>query len=158
MNRKLKFIYDNFEEIILSLFFINMCVFVSIQIVSRYVFRSPLIFTDEISRYSYVWICFFGMGAATKLENHIRIELVQMLVKGKVRAVIELLVNLVSLALYGILAVMGYQYTTFNYIQLSPAMEISKAFVYASLPLGAFFSILRLLYIIKRDYNTLRTL
>jgi len=147
----------NFEEIVLSLLFLNMCVFVLIQIVSRYIFRSPILFTEEVSRYSYVWITFFGMAVATKLENHIKIDLLFILLKGKAQVILNLLVNFLSFFLYILIFIIGYNYTVTNMIQLSPAMEISKGFIYVSLPLGALFSIVRLLVIIKKEIDTLRT-
>ena len=156
MRKIIRFIAKYLEEIVLSLFFVNMCVFVLIQIVSRYIFHSPLLFTEEVSRYSYVWITFFGMSMATKLENHIRIELVFIFIKGRAQAVINLAINLISLGLYAALVVIGFNYTRSNVVQLSPAMEISKAYIYVSLPLGAFFAVLRMLHILKNDIAKIR--
>lgn len=157
MRKILTRLVKNFEEIVLSLLFLNMCVFVLIQIVSRYIFRSPILFTEEVSRYSYVWITFFGMAVATKLENHIKIDLLFILLKGKAQVILNLLVNFLSFFLYILIFIIGYNYTVTNMIQLSPAMEISKGFIYVSLPLGALFSIVRLLVIIKKEIDTLRT-
>jgi len=157
MRKIFQFVEKNLEEIVLSLLFVNMCAFVLIQIVSRYIFRSPLVFTEEVSRYSYVWVCFFGMSMATKLENHIRIELIFAFVKGRAQAVINLAINLISLGLYAGLVVIGFNYTRSNIIQLSPAMEISKAWIYVSLPLGALFSVIRMVHILKNDIKIIRT-
>jgi TRAP-type C4-dicarboxylate transport system permease small subunit len=156
MRKIFRFIARNLEEIVLSLLFVNMCGFVMIQIVSRYVFRSPLLYTEEVSRYSYIWICFFGMAMATKLQNHIRIELVFIFIKGKAQAVINLVLNIISLGLYVVIFIIGLNYTMTNVIQLSPAMEISKAFVYVSLPLGALFSVIRMLAILKQEIKEIR--
>lgn len=156
MRKIFGFIAKNLEEIVLSLLFVNMCGFVMIQIVSRYVFRSPLLYTEEVSRYSYIWICFFGMAMATKLQNHIRIELVFIFIKGKAQAVINLVLNIISLGLYVVIFFIGLDYTLTNAIQLSPAMEISKAFVYVSLPLGALFSVIRMLAILKQEIKKIR--
>jgi TRAP-type C4-dicarboxylate transport system permease small subunit len=157
MRKIFRFIAKNLEEIVLSLLFVNMCGFVLIQIVSRYVFRSPLLYTEEVSRYSYIWICFFGMAMATKLKNHIRIELVFIFIKGKAQAVINLVLNIISLGLYVVIFFIGLDYTITNAVQLSPAMEISKAFIYVSLPLGALFSVIRMLAILKQEIKEIRT-
>jgi len=157
MRKIFKFIAKNLEEIVLSLLFVNMCGFVLTQIVSRYVFRSPLLYTEEVSRYSYIWICFFGMAMATKLKNHIRIELVFIFIKGKAQAIINLVLNIVSLGLYVVIFFIGLDYTMINAVQLSPAMEISKAFIYVSLPLGALFSFIRMLAILKHEIKEIRT-
>lgn len=157
MGKRLKTAIEYFEEIVVSIIFVNMCLFVVIQIISRYLFRSPLIYTEEMARFSYVWVTFFGMAIATKRENHIRIDILSMIVRGKGEAFINLLVNLVSLVLYVALVIIGIRYTSMTAIRVSPAMEISMAIVFVSLPLGAFFSVLRLAGIIWRDINSLRS-
>lgn len=151
MQKIIKFVATNLEEIVISILFVNMCVFVLIQIVSRYIFHSPILYSEEMARYSYVWVCFFGMGVATKLQNHIKIDLLFLLLRGKAQVILKFLINILSLFLYTILLIIGYNYTLINVVQVSPAMEISKAIVYVSLPLGALFSIIRLIMIIKND-------
>jgi TRAP-type transport system small permease protein len=157
MNKRAKYFLDNCEDIILGCMFVGMCLFVTVQIVSRYVFRSPLVFTEEAARYLYIWITYLGMAVVTKLETNIRIDLLSNILKGKARQILNLVVAIGSLFLYGILLVVGARYTLSNIVQTSPAMEISKAFVYVSLPLGALFSIVRLLRLITRDVRALRT-
>lgn len=157
MNKRASSILDNFEDVILACLFVVMCLFVFVQVVSRYAFRAPLVYTEEAARYLYVWITYFGLSVATKHENHIRIELLTTLTRGKVSKIIELVINIGSLLLYGVLVIVGAEYTLNNTIQKSPAMEIPKAFVYISLPLGALLSIVRLLAIIRRDVRSLHT-
>lgn len=151
MNKRAKYFLDNFEDLILVCVFVVMSLFVILQIVSRYIFHSPLVFTEEAARYSYIWITYLGMAVVTKHESHIRIDLLSNILKGNAKRIVKLAVNIVSLFLYGILVFVGARYTLDNTIQTSPAMEISKAFIYVSLPLGALLSIVRLLGVIRRD-------
>jgi TRAP-type C4-dicarboxylate transport system permease small subunit len=151
MSKRAKYLLENFEDVILACVFVVMSLFVILQIVSRYVFRSPLVFTEEAARYSYIWITYLGMAVVTKQEAHIRIDLLSNILKGKARQIVKLVVNGCSVFLYGILVFVGAKYTLANAIQTSPAMEISKAFIYVSLPLGALLSIVRLLGVIRRD-------
>jgi TRAP-type C4-dicarboxylate transport system permease small subunit len=157
MSKRAKYLLDNFEDVILACVFVVMSLFVILQIVSRYVFRSPLVFTEEAARYSYIWITYLGMAVVTKQEAHIRIDLLSNILKGKARQIFKLVVDSCSVFLYGILVFVGAKYTLANAIQTSPAMEISKAFIYVSLPLGALLSIVRLLGVIKRDVREPRT-
>ncbi len=151
MSKRARYLLDNSEDLILMFVFVGMCLFVILQIVSRYIFRSPLVFTEEAARYSYIWITYLGMAVVTRQETHIRIDLLSNILKGKAGQIVHLAVNISSVFLYAILVVVGARYTLSNTIQTSPAMEISKAFVYVSLPLGALLSIVRLLGLIRRD-------
>jgi len=154
MSKRASYLLGNFEDVILGVMLTVMCLFVIAQIVARYVFRSPLVWTEEAARYSYIWITYLGMAVVTKQEAHIRIDVLSAILKGNAKKVVNLGVSIISLFLYGILLFVGARYTLANTIQTSPAMEISKAFIYVSLPLGALLSIVRLLGLIRRDFRT----
>ncbi len=47
-----------------------------VQIVLRYVFNAPLVWTDEAASYLFVWISFLGWAMATRKRIHIGIGLV----------------------------------------------------------------------------------
>ena len=44
------------------------------QVVSRYIFNSPISWTEEMARILFVWICFMGTFLALKTKGHIAIE------------------------------------------------------------------------------------
>ena len=48
---------------------------VTLQIVFRYVLRSPLPWTDELARFSVVWLTFFSAAFVAARERHIVIEI-----------------------------------------------------------------------------------
>ena len=157
MRKKLAYVLANFEDLLIALFFTNMCIFIGLQIVARFFFNSAILFAEEISRYSYVWICFIGMAVGVKMNNHIKVDVVFLVIKdSKAQKIITLVINLISVGLYLMLAIIGIQYTSANYEQLSPAMELSKGFIYISIPLGALLAVLRFFPIIQGNINELR--
>ena len=42
-----------------------------VQIVLRYVFNAPLVWTDEAASYLFVWVAFLGWAMATRKRVHI---------------------------------------------------------------------------------------
>jgi len=52
---------------------INMLAVVTLQIIMRYVFSSPLQWSEELARFSYGWFCFFGISLATKDRSHLAV-------------------------------------------------------------------------------------
>lgn len=44
------------------------------QILNRFIFHIPLSWTEEASRYTFVWLCLFGTVKAYKESTHIRIS------------------------------------------------------------------------------------
>ena len=62
------------EEIIATFFLFIMCVFVFLQLFYRYLVKEPLIYTEELARYAYIWVTFIGLSLCTKTKEHIRID------------------------------------------------------------------------------------
>jgi TRAP-type C4-dicarboxylate transport system permease small subunit len=55
------------------LFFIIIFFVALAQIVMRWIFKNPLIWSEELIRLMYVWICYIGWVMASKHKSHIRI-------------------------------------------------------------------------------------
>jgi len=52
---------------------INMLIVVSLQILMRYVFNTPLQWSEELARFSYGWFCLFGVSLVTYERAHLRV-------------------------------------------------------------------------------------
>lgn len=74
---------------------INMVVVISLQIVMRYVFNSPLKWTEELARYSYAWFCLFGVALVTKDRSHLTVSFLVDRLPRKIRSFL----NIFSLAI-----------------------------------------------------------
>jgi TRAP-type C4-dicarboxylate transport system permease small subunit len=46
-----------------------------LQVSCRYVLGSPLVWSEEVARYLYIWVCFLGAPIALRRGNHIAITL-----------------------------------------------------------------------------------
>ena len=65
---------------VLALFasFILVCLsgLVFVAVIARYFFNKPLVFVDEVGGYMFLVIVFLGLAHVTKINEHIRVELV----------------------------------------------------------------------------------
>lgn len=64
------------ENIFNSIILIIVLVVISAQIVARYVFNHPLTWSEELSRYLYVWIAWIGCAFCVGTRSHIRVPVV----------------------------------------------------------------------------------
>ena len=55
--------------------FVGMCLLVLIQVVARKFFE-PLVWSEELARYVFIWVCFLGWVISTQKKSHIRISFV----------------------------------------------------------------------------------
>lgn len=56
--------------------FVAMFGLVILQVVLRYVFNRPLVFTDEVASYLFVWVSFLGWTMASRRRIHIGIGVI----------------------------------------------------------------------------------
>ena len=139
MQSVLKKLWDNLEEYILVYSMMFSVALVFIQVIMRYVFSNSLSWSEELARYLFLWQIWLGASYAVKEHRHLRIEVVQDLIKTrKGKVCFELFAMLLWL---GFSLFMVYEGGTLTKLllqrgQVSPAMRIPMAYAYASVPVG----------------------
>ncbi|HAR80546.1 MAG TPA: TRAP transporter small permease [Succinivibrionaceae bacterium] len=63
-------------------------------VVSRYIFDSPLMWSEEIQVLCFMWISFLGAGVAFRYGSHVSIEVIVDLLPKAVRRYVELFIGL----------------------------------------------------------------
>ena len=62
----LKWLDDNLELMFSSIFLVGMVISVALQVLSRYLMRSPISWTEESTRYLFIWMVFTSIGITAK--------------------------------------------------------------------------------------------
>jgi len=115
------------------------------QVVTRYVFGAGIPWTEELARFSNVWLIFIGASVLAFTDEHIKVTIADTLLKGKSLAVIQTIRNLVYLAYSIILIKVGINSLGVVASQTSPNMMMPMNYVYMVIPIGA---VLTTVYII----------
>lgn len=63
------------ERAVSSLLLVGVFVAVMLQVVTRYVFNNPLVWTEEIARFLLVWLTFVAAGYVASRRLHIVVDL-----------------------------------------------------------------------------------
>lgn len=114
------------------------------QIVMRYVLARPNPWTEELSRFAFIWLSALGAAMATRRGAHFVFEsAVQSLPPRAAAFVVRLVRALVAVMLVG-LAVTGARLVLLLRAERSAALEVPMALVYASLPVAAALMLLHL--------------
>lgn len=62
-------------NIFLSVAIFAMTLIIFLQVISRYIFNSPLVWSEELSRYLFVWISFLAIADAVRTKSHIALSI-----------------------------------------------------------------------------------
>ena len=150
--------YDKFEEYLLigSLVFNVLLIFS--QIFMRTIFNYSLSWTEELSRYIFIWQTWLGTSIALKYKQHIRVEiLINIFKKAKNKKILEISVTLIWIAFSIFLLYAGTLLCKSMIARnvLSSGMRIPLVFVYSCLPISSLIVLIRLINdsinLIKRE-------
>jgi len=89
------------------------------QIFSRSIFNFSAIWTEDISRLSLVWLCFFGAALLSKENQHMRVTFVLEKFKKTHRIVIEEIIKIVELVFTVIIFIKSFSVLVLSYTQKS---------------------------------------
>lgn len=114
-----------------------MTVTVSMQILFRYVFNIPLGWSEEMARFSFAWVSFFGASALMRVREHINVTVFLGRFPPRAQAVAVFLANICGLVCVYFFLVGGIALTSNEWRQLAPAMEIPMGWVYLAIPISS---------------------
>lgn len=116
--------------------------FVSVwQIVSRYVFQDPIIFSEEFLRYALIWMAVVGIAYGIGKSEHIALDFIKD-VPPKTQLMLALFTQLVFILFAAcVMVIGGAKAVSVAISQVSPVLEVSMGAVYLALPVGGVLSV-----------------
>lgn len=147
MKKFIRFLYNHFEEIFIS---VAMGYFVAVtilQIIFRFILKMPASWTEETAKYAFIWMTFVGSSIGAKIQSHIRVDMFENSLKGKFKLIINCINQFIFLVFAVIMTVVGIGMciSLVSRPQLSPALKIPMQWIYAALPVGMGLMSIRIL-------------
>ena len=133
----------------LTLMTVALFVIVGVSVFTRYCLNSSLGWSDELSRFLFIWVTFLGAAYAYGLNEHIGLDFVVDRIRNeKTRTVIRLLSEICIGVVIFVIAWYGWDVAV-SATNLSPALDIPMTVVYGVVPLtGALMAVLNVLKIL----------
>jgi TRAP-type C4-dicarboxylate transport system permease small subunit len=132
----------NCVEGLLLVMMVVLCADVFLGVFSRYVLHSTFTWYDEIARLLFVWIVFLGAAVGVRRSGHFRLQLLIERFPPGLRRVADAFGVLAIMLFGGVLIQQGWKLVELGQFQQTPVMGLSKAYVYASMPVGGALVIL----------------
>lgn len=105
----------------------------------RFVVESSLAFPEELIRYLFVWMTALGSAVAFRRNSHAAIGIIVDNLPGILKR-FGLLIATTATGIFALILIyQGFHLTSRVVPQISPALEISMAWVYAAVPVGGLF-------------------
>ena len=139
MSKAIKWLDHNLEEFILTVLLLGMALIMGIQVFSRFALKASLSWTEELTRYMFIWAGFISVSYCTKRCISIKIEQFVAKFPRRTKAIIKVVNHTIELAFffYMIPFAFSYMMSAVESGQVSPALGIPMYFVQAA-PFVAF--------------------
>ena len=131
-----KQLYDNFEEGSCALFVAVMVLCLFLQVAMRIAVGSSLAWTEELSRYSFLWAVYVGAALAVKRGGHVRITAQFMFLPTRWRLVFRAVGDIIWIGFSLYVAWIGLACIEegLYYPEVSPTLGVVKAWVECIIP------------------------
>lgn len=135
------------EEILIGGLLASASLILFANVVARYVFNWGVPWAEELVRYEIIWMVFIGGSVAARKGIHIGIDILATFSPPKIRTVIHLIINAISLLFCVFLTVMGIDLITQAKMfgQVAPALQVPIWIVQMAVPIGGALMALRFL-------------
>ena len=136
---------------LLALIMGGMTILVFSSVVLRYVLNSPVTWSEELASLLFAWLTFVGAYVGFRTHSHIRIDTLTMLLPPGVRSGLRRAVDAGVLLVLSVFVWQGFSLVTTTWSLEFPAMEISRGYLYLSLPIGACLMLVAILLSSRGD-------
>ena len=119
------------------------------SVIARFVFRQPLVWSDELASLLFIWMAMMGAVVAFRRGEHMRMTALVASISAQKRALLEAVALCASLAFLLLIAWPALEFAIDEADITTPALEIANSWRAAALPVGILlmsaFAVIRLL-------------
>lgn len=126
-------------------FLVVICCFGLWQVVARFVLSQPSTWTEEAMRRLLIWCVMLGVVVAFRRGALVSVDLMLRVSRGAWRRAVRAIITVASLAFLAVLLWYGIDLAWRVRFQTFASMELSMAWAYAALPVGAGLAMLAVL-------------
>lgn len=112
------------------------------QVITRFVLNEPSTWSEVGIRMALIWMVFLGTVAAFRHGALVSVDLAYRLSKGAWRKTLHFIITAVTLVFLAVILWFGIEITWRVRFQELAGLEISIAWAYLAMPVGALFSML----------------
>ncbi len=129
------------------------------EVVMRYLFRSPTLWTVEVSGYSLLYITFLGSGWVLMHEGHVKIDLLTNRLKPNTQVILNIITSIFGFIVMSVIAwysarVTWDSYQT-NYLAATE-LQTPLFIVFLIIPIGSLLLVIQFLRNLSRLFRELK--
>jgi TRAP-type C4-dicarboxylate transport system permease small subunit len=106
------------------------------QVVARYVFNQPPAWTEELARYSQVWIILLASSICIRKGSHLAVDYLGPALAPRARRAVGRVTGALIVLYSAVVVIWGVRLLIIGLMQTSPAMQVNMGLIYLVFPLA----------------------
>jgi len=145
VTQMLKRLWDRLEDATVAALLVAVLVLVVAGVVSRYVLHQSISFTEELTRYLFVWATFLGVAAAARSGAHLGLSIIVDRLTGLSKTIAAVLATVACVAFFGCVAAAGVMvvHLQIRTGQTTSALGAPIWWVGLAIPVGCILAVVR---------------
>lgn len=141
----LRWLDDNLEETLLIILLVAMTLLMGVQVFSRYLLNASLSWSEELTRYLFIWSGFLSVSYCIKKWISIKIDQIINMFPKRIYVWMQLILNVILFVLFLYLTLHAWEYLQqcIASNQKSPALGLPMYYVQAAPLVGFFLAMIR---------------
>jgi TRAP-type C4-dicarboxylate transport system permease small subunit len=116
------------------------------QVVTRYAMGTGIPWTEELARFSNVWLIFLGAAMLVFYDEHIKVTILDSILKGAALKAVIIFRDIVYIAYSLVVIKIGISTLSIVSKQTSANMLLPMNYIYVAIPVGGLLTILYYVY------------
>ncbi|WP_439234778.1 TRAP transporter small permease [Lonepinella koalarum] len=147
MFNNIKKFVDKTMEYLCILIVLLMCILVTYQVITRYVFDQPSSVSEILSRYLFIWLVLFGGAYVFGLREHMSISFLKQKLSDKVQIYLDMLSEfIIAIFTFTIMILGGYSITLRQMLQMDSSLQLPVGIIYSAIPIAGIIMIFYFIY------------
>jgi len=128
---------DRISAVVLNITIAAIFIIIVVSVFCRYILSNSLTWSEEVAKFTLVWMCFIGASTVMIRGGHVSIQSFYNWARGIAKVVLVIFTELVVLTTLGLIVWYGWDITLTAIPQRSPVVPwLSLGAVYISMPVG----------------------
>lgn len=143
--KKTSSLLDVSASVVIIVSAIAFALLIFVAVLSRYVFRTSLIFSVEISKLLFVWSAFLAATVGFKRKSHIRFEFLNNLLGPRGLVATDILLYASSVVFFQVILSYSVRFTRIIWGTSLPVLGLSQGWLYVSVIVSSIIFIIHAL-------------
>lgn len=134
------------EEYIAIVCLIVLIVITTLGIICRYFLNQPLVWTEELARFVFIWLISVCVGYCVTKKDHVKVEMFVNMMSAKAHRIVDIVLSFMTFGFFLYLLPYSFKFMLVQDKIKSTALSLPFSYVYSGVFIGSILILIHLSY------------